>query len=314
MSSAPTFKFYIAPLPFSAQTSTNSVKLASEIGSLKLTIQMNAVTPAIVGLLLAHIEQCTCFFCIDACLERPTMFAGQVPVHNRGDLTMIRSAALAVLGMAVLLGLSGRAFAGATNEPGTTGAVTSWSCQDYDQLKAVGMPVCLYIYTNNKRAEPQAEFLEGKDFLADPEVQKSLKRFHCVKMDVTRSTTIPKNFPRDLIEKFKAQKFAVVLISSDFSQQIFFKKGAIDAIEAQPKALIATAANIVAFEDKKKAVDAKNENKEKEKDVADAGPKTVGKVPGLADPNDKKDDDKKDGKKEPPKPAKPSKPAGPADE
>jgi hypothetical protein len=228
---------------------------------------------------------------------------------------MIRSATLAVFAVAVLFACSNRAFAGAaTNEPGTTGAVAKWSCQDYDQLKAVGMPVCLYIYQNFKRTAPEAEFLEGKDFLDDAEVQKSLKRFHCVKMDVTRSTTIPKNFPRELVEKFKAQKFAVVLISSDFSQQYFFKKGAIDVLEAQPKSFIKKAGELVVFEDKKKAADAKNEkgDKDKEKDVADAGPKTVGKVPGLVDPNDKKDDDK--GKKEPPKPAKPSKPAGPADE
>jgi hypothetical protein len=228
---------------------------------------------------------------------------------------MIRNIALAIFGLAVLVGSSERAFgAAATNEPGSTGAVKSWTCQDYDQLKAVGMPICLYIYTNFKRAAPEAEFLEGKDFLEDPDVQKAVKKFHCVKMDVTRSTTIPKNFPREMIEKFKSQKFAVVLISSDFNQQFFFKKGSIDGIEAQPKALVKYAEGMVKDEEKKKAFAAKNDKgADKEKDVAEAGPKTVGRVPGLAnkDEDEKKD---KDGKKEPPKPAKPSKPAGPADE
>jgi len=207
--------------------------------------------------------------------------------------------------LAVLL--SPQARGAATDEPGTTGAVAKWMSQEMDNVKSIGMPVCLYVYTNFKKATPDSTFLEGKDFLEDPEVQKALKGFHCIKMDVTRSTTIPKTWPRDMVEKFKQQKYAVILMDSSLQTQIIFKKKAFDAMEADPKAFIATADKIRKQEEKKKAAEKKEE---KEKEVAEAAPKTVGKVPGLADPNEKKDDGKP-AKKDPPKPAKP---AGPADE
>jgi hypothetical protein len=217
---------------------------------------------------------------------------------------------VARLALLSLLALAPAVLHAAEGDPGTTGAVAKWSSQEMDTVKSIGLPVCMYVYQNFKKANADATFLEGKEFLEDPEVQKALKKFHCVKIDVTRSTTIPKSWPREMVEKFKAHKFAVILMDSDLRQQFVFKKKAFDAMEANPKALIATAERIAKEEEKKKAIEKKAEKEEK--DVVEAQPKTVGKVPGLADPNDKDKDGKdKPAKKEPPKPAKQT---GPADE
>lgn len=230
---------------------------------------------------------------------------------REGEPPMRDIARFILLGLLTLGSVRAQAAAGA-DEPGNTGAVAKWMSQEVDTVKAIGLPICLYVYQNHKRANADAAFLEGKDFLEDPEVQKALKKFHCVKMDVTRSTTIPKSWPREMVEKFKAHKYAVVLMDPDMRQQFVFKKKAFDAIEATPKALIATAEKLAKEAEVRKATEKKKE-KEEEKDVAEAQPKTVGKVPGLADPNADKEKDGKDkpAKKDPPKPAKP---AGPADE
>jgi len=213
--------------------------------------------------------------------------------------------------LAVLALVPAARGAATTDYPGNTGAVAKWMSQEIDTVKAIGQPVCLYIYQNFKKANADATYLEGKDFLEHADVQKALKGFHCVKIDVTRSTTIPKSWPREMVEKFKQHKYAVILMDPSMQTQIVFKKKAFDALEAEPKVFVATAEKIRAIADKQKATEKKAEKEQEEKDMADAGPKTVGKVPGLAPRDEEKDEKNKPAKKDPPKPAKP---VGPVDE
>jgi hypothetical protein len=199
------------------------------------------------------------------------------------------------------------------------GAVTSWSASpDFDNIRSSLMPVCIYVYQGRTTgANPEGEFLEGASFLNNPDVQKTLKKFSCYKINVVRSDKMPKNLQRDLAEKFKAQKFAVILMSSDMKQEFTFKKDPFGALAADPKLLISTAEKVLKYQEALKAADAKADKakgKDKEEEIADAGPKTVGGIPGLnKEEKDEKKDDK--GKKDDKKiPAAPTKPAGPVDE
>jgi hypothetical protein len=197
------------------------------------------------------------------------------------------------------------------------GAVTSWSTSpDFDNIRSSTMPVCIYVYQGRTTgANPEAEHLEGSNFLNNADVQKTLKKFSCYKINVVRSDKMPKNLQRELAEKFKAQKFAVILMSSDMKQEFTFKKDPFGALAADPKLLIASAEKVLKYQESLKAAEAKADKakgKDKEEEVAEAGPKTVGGIPGL---NKEEKEEKKDpkGKKEE-KPAAAAKPAGPVDE
>jgi hypothetical protein len=151
--------------------------------------------------------------------------------------------------------------------------------------------------------------MESSEAIGNADVQKILKRFHCVKIDATKATTIPKNWPKDIIKLGTKNKACLVLLSPDQSKQFVIKKGANDgvAIEANPKNIIAAAETLVKYQDGIVAAKQEKAKKEEPPEKKVEEPKKQ-VVPGLKDPDAV--NDKKDEKKAPPA----KKVEGPADE
>lgn len=165
--------------------------------------------------------------------------------------------------------------------------------QDGDRAATIGRPALLYIYYGGKGANVDAKFLEGADFLGDAEVQKQFKNFQCLRMDISRSDKMPKNWPLAITDRAKSFKNCLAVLTSDFSNIVYFKKVPSDAgvLEAKPKSLLAAMENTLKYEAKKKE-QADKEAKDKPKEEAAKEEKPKPAIPGLGDDEDKKKDPK----------------------
>jgi hypothetical protein len=215
--------------------------------------------------------------------------------------------------LALLTG-AGPALCGEYTPCGKGSATEKFMSQDGDRAASIGRPAVLYVYYGGKGSNADAKFLEGDEFLANTDVQKQLKNFQCLRMDISRSDKMPKNWPLAIVDRAKSYKNCLAVLNSDFSSIVYFKKVPSDAgvLEANPKNLLAAMENTLKYETKKKEL-ADKEAKAKPKDEPPADQKAKPLVPGLGD-DDKKDPKAKDKDKDKDKDKEKKKPNTPVEE
>jgi hypothetical protein len=113
--------------------------------------------------------------------------------------------------------------------PGSNELVKSWaSLPDYSGVKGSNHPLFVYVYTGLRNDKvipknPQAQFLEGSDFLNNADVKEKLKNFTCARLDInilSKPKEAPKGWPPDLLGLFRGLRIGVMIFNSDITTPI----------------------------------------------------------------------------------------------
>ena len=152
-------------------------------------------------------------------------------------------------------------FAGAARKAGDrgytggeAGSVSGWGAKDFQEIKKLEQPLCVYVFDPKYGSNITAKFLEG--ILGSAEVKEKLKPFLCVKLKSDGSDS--KGWPSDWMAR-SYNGAVLVVASSDFGQKLVYDKDNKETVSAV--GLAVQLRNIAKYEEERKAFVAKGGTK-----------------------------------------------------